>query len=81
MISDYRCFFCFVRAFEKLLEKENISNKAKSSFTHDMLSLYQKNQDKLTSPEFAREIHILLRGYTHNNDPYKEAKRNITTSL
>ncbi|MGC1389995.1 MAG: ARMT1-like domain-containing protein [Bacteroidales bacterium] len=75
MISDYRCFFCFVRAFEKLLEKENISNKAKSFFTHDMLSLYQKNQDKLTSPEFARELHILLRGYSHNNDPYKEAKK------
>jgi hypothetical protein len=75
MISDYRCFFCFVRAFEKLLEKENISDEAKSSFTHDMLSLYQKNRDKLISPEFARELHILLRGYTHNQDPYKEAKK------
>jgi hypothetical protein len=75
MISDYRCFFCFVSAFEKLLEKENISDEAKSSFTHDMLSLYQKNRDKLISPEFARELHILLRGYTHNQDPYKEAKK------
>ena len=75
MISDHRCFFCFTRAFEKLLEKENISNEAKKSFTLDMVDLYQKNQDRLISPEFARELHILLRGYTHNHDPYKEAKK------
>jgi len=74
MISDYRCFFCFVRAFEKLLVKENISNEAKSSFTHDMITLYQKNQDKLISPEFARELHLMLQGYTHNPDPYRDAK-------
>ena len=75
MISDYRCFFCFVRAFEKLLEKENISKEAKSSFIIDMLRLYQENQDKSISPEFARDLHIMLRGYTHNHDPYKEAKK------
>ena len=37
MISDHRCFFCFTRAFEKLLEKETISNEAKNDFTRGMV--------------------------------------------
>ncbi|MFA5817847.1 MAG: ARMT1-like domain-containing protein [Bacteroidales bacterium] len=75
MVSDFRCFFCFTRAFEKLLEKENISNEAKSCFTRDMISLYQNNWDKLTAPEFSRELHSILRSYTLNPDPYKRVKK------
>jgi uncharacterized protein with ATP-grasp and redox domains len=75
MISDYRCFYCFTRAFEKLVEKENISNEAKNCFTRDMISLYQNNWDKLTAPEFSRELHGILRSYTLNPDPYKRVKK------
>lgn len=75
MISDYRCFYCFVRAFEKLVEKENISNEAKSCFTRDMISLYQNNQNVFSAPLFSRELHKILRSYTHNPDPYKEEKK------
>jgi damage-control phosphatase, subfamily I len=75
MISDYRCFFCFTRAFENLLEKENISKEAKNCFTRDMISLYQNNWDKFTSPEFARELHVILRSYTNDHDPYKKEKQ------
>lgn len=75
MISDYRCFFCFTRAFEKLLEEENISNEAKRHFTNDMINLYQNSQEKLIAPEFARELHNILRSYTLNPDPYKKAKK------
>ena len=75
MISDYRCFFCFARAFGKLLEKENISSETKASFTLDMIRLYQKNLGKNSGPQFSRDLHKILRGYTHNTDPYKEEKR------
>jgi len=75
MISDYRCFYCFARAFEKLLEKENISNEAKNSFTHDMISLYQNNSNSFSGPLFSRELYSILRGYTSNPDPYKDVKR------
>lgn len=75
MISDHRCFFCFTRAFEKLLAKENISLQEKNCFTHDMIDLYQKNWDKLYSPEFSRELHVLLKSYTHNPDPYRDEKK------
>lgn len=75
MISDYRCFYCFVRAFEKLVEKENISNEAKASFTLGMISLYQNNQNGFSAPLFSRELHKILRSYTYNPDPYKKEKK------
>jgi uncharacterized protein with ATP-grasp and redox domains len=75
MISDYRCFFCLARSFEKLLEKEAISANAKNSFTLDMINLYKTQQDKLSTPGFARELHRILKGYTKNHDPYKLEKR------
>jgi uncharacterized protein with ATP-grasp and redox domains len=75
MVSDHRCFFCFTRAFEKLVEKENISNEAKNCFTRDMISLYQNNQNVFSAPLFSRELHKILRSYTHNPDPYKEEKK------
>lgn len=75
MIHDHRCFFCFVRAFEKLVEKENISAEAKNRFVYNMVSLYHDNWNRMNAPEFAREIHNALKKETGNNDPYKSEKR------
>lgn len=75
MISDYRCFFCLVRSFEKLLEKATISLQAKNSFTLDMINLYKAHQDKISTPGFARDLHYILKGYTNNHDPYKLEKK------
>ena len=75
MISDYRCFFCLVRSFEKLLEKESISAQAKNNFTLDMANLYISRQEKVSSPEFTSELHRIFKSYTNNYDPYKTAKR------
>lgn len=75
MISDYRCFYCFARAFERLLSRDGISPEAKDSFTRDMVNLYAENWGEHNSPLFARELHVLLRNYTGNNDPYKLEKK------
>ena len=75
MISDYRCFFCSVKAFEKLIEKENISNEAKNNFTYDMIRLYQDYKVNTIAPIFSRELHSILKSYTHNPDPYRKEKR------
>lgn len=84
MISDHRCFYCFVRAFEKLLEKENISNDAKKCFTRDMIMLYLKSDSDFSAPVFSRDLHHILIGYTSNPDPYKEEKKrsnDLATSM
>lgn len=75
MISDYRCFYCFARAFEKLIEKENISIEAKNNFTLDMTELYGKHHGCFSAPAFSRELHVILKRYTGNADPYLSEKR------
>ncbi len=75
MISDYRCFFCFARAFETLLEKENLPLLDKNAFTAHMAELYVQSANRFSAPAFARELHIALKQYTNNADPYKEAKQ------
>jgi uncharacterized protein with ATP-grasp and redox domains len=75
MISDYRCFFCFARAFGKLLEKENITIEDKNCFTHDMAVLYSKEGDGFSAPVFSRKLHTILKQYTNNPHPYKDAKK------
>ncbi|MBN1107424.1 MAG: DUF89 family protein [Bacteroidales bacterium] len=75
MISDYRCFYCLVKSFGKLLEKEPVSVEAKNNFTLDMINLYRDRYDQLCTPDFARELHAILKGYTNNPDPYKTEKR------
>jgi damage-control phosphatase, subfamily I len=70
LISDHRCFFCFMRAFEKLLQKVNISNEAESCSIQDMITIYQKNWDRFLAPEVARELHGIFRSFTHNPGPH-----------
>jgi hypothetical protein len=75
MISDSRCFYCFSRAFEKLLEKEKLSIEDKNYFVRDMVGLYNKVRGKFSAPLFSRELHTILKQYTNDPDPYMEVKR------
>jgi len=75
MISDYRCFFCFARAFEKLLEDEGLTVAEKNSFTRGMTMLYSKTQENFSAPTFSRELHQILKLYSNNSDPYIEEKK------
>jgi damage-control phosphatase, subfamily I len=75
MISDYRCFFCFARAFEKLLEEEKLTVAEKNSFTRGMAMLYSKTQENFSAPCFSRELHQILKLYSNNPDPYIEVKK------
>lgn len=75
MISDYRCFFCFARAFEKLLEEEELTVAEKNSFTRGMTMLYSKSQENFSAPCFSRELHQILKLYSNNPDPYIEVKK------
>jgi uncharacterized protein with ATP-grasp and redox domains len=74
MISDYRCFICLVKSFERILDREPLPPEMKNKFTLEMISLYRDNHDKLDTPVLARDLHVLLKEYTGNPDPYKEEK-------
>jgi len=75
MLSDYRCFFCFARAFEKLLEEEKLTLAEKNCFTREMAMLYGKTQDNFSAPVYSRELHQILKRYSKNEDPYFEVKK------
>ncbi len=75
VISDYRCFFCFARAFERLIEKENLSPEEKKCFASDMFGLFNQVKRDFSIPMISRELHVLLNQYSNNPDPYQEAKK------
>ena len=75
MISDYRCFFCFARAIEKLIERENLTPAQKNTITSQMVELYHQSWHDFSAPAFSRELHKALRQHTQNPDPYKDAKQ------
>lgn len=75
MISDYRCLFCFVRAFERMLEKATLSSEVKKQFVGDMFGLFNNVKNDLSIPALSRELHLLLKQYSNNPDPYKEVKK------
>lgn len=75
VISDYRCFFCFARAFERLIEKENLTPEEKKCFASDMFGLFNKVKHDFSIPMISRELHVLLNQYSNNPDPYQEAKK------
>jgi uncharacterized protein with ATP-grasp and redox domains len=75
VISDFRCYFCFARAFERLLEKENLTPEEKKSFAGDMFGLFKKGNSGFSIPELSRELHVLLKQHSNNPDPYKHVKK------
>jgi|WetSurMetagenome_2_1015567.scaffolds.fasta_scaffold123786_3 damage-control phosphatase, subfamily I len=75
MISDYRCFFCFARTFERLLEKEGLTREEKNIFTRKMVELYDNECDNFSAPVLSRELHIILNQMTKEEDSYSEIKK------
>jgi len=75
MISDYRCFFCFARTFERLLEKEDLTREEKNTFTQKMVELYNQQCDDFSAPVLSRELHVILNKMTLKKDPYSEIKK------
>ena len=75
MKPDYRCYFCATKVFGELIERIDIPSDLKSSFTRDMAELYSSSWCDYSSPEFSRSLHLLLKKYTSNPDPYKKEKK------
>lgn len=75
MRSDYRCYFCFARLFENLIEKTNLTPEEKQCFVSQMFGLFHSEKDGFSVPYLSREVHLLFKKYSDNDDPYKWVKR------
>ncbi len=75
MGADYRCFFCFNRAFEKLMIQEQLEPAEAKYFTNEIMQLYLDKQEEFSTPQLARELHARLKKCTNNADPYEIRKK------
>ncbi|MDS1032380.1 ARMT1-like domain-containing protein [Porphyromonadaceae sp. NP-X] len=75
MRSDYRCYFCFARLFEELIEKTSLSAEEKNHFAGELFGLFNTEGNSFSVPHLSREVHILFKKYSGNGDPYKLVKR------
>ncbi|WP_111444211.1 damage-control phosphatase ARMT1 family protein [Breznakibacter xylanolyticus] len=75
MISDYRCHFCMMRAFERLLNESQLTSNDKTRFTIETAKLTAQLSDQFSAPAYARDLHALLKSYTKDPDPYQKVKK------
>lgn len=75
MRSDYRCYFCFARLFEELIEKTSLSAEEKNRFSGELFGLFNTEGNSFSVPHLSREVHLLFKKYSGNDNPYKLVKR------
>lgn len=75
MRSDYRCYFCFARLFEELIEKTSLSAEEKNHFAGELFGLFNTEGNSFSVPHLSREVHLLFKKYSGNDNPYKLVKR------
>lgn len=75
MVSDYRCFFCIARAFERLIDKEDLTKQDKELLMRRFIGGYQNMEQDFSAPLLSGEMHHALKQCTKNGDPYKAIKR------
>lgn len=77
----YKCTYCVIRSFEKLLEKHPVKEADKENITRKFLE-YIANVDYNTSaPRASRDLHAMIRKALNDNDPYKQEKVKINDYL
>lgn len=75
IFSDYRCYFCFAKAFELLLKKSELEPDAKKQFASEMFGLFNHGKTGFSIPKMSRELHVLLKQHSNDPDPYQEQKK------
>ena len=54
--SDYRCYFCFTRAYERLLAKENAAPAKKQLFVEKMNAAFLEMKHNFYAPKYSRVL-------------------------
>ncbi|HCC86466.1 MAG TPA: hypothetical protein DEQ06_07800 [Porphyromonadaceae bacterium] len=72
--ADYRCYFCFARTFERLIEKLSLSAIEKKKLAAEMFALFQSGDDGFSVPVLSRELYKLYSERSGIADPYKKIK-------
>lgn len=71
---DYRCYFCQIKAFEKLLIKYDIDKNVKEICFHEFINFIPTISPNAKAPEVMRETINIIKKHFSVTDPYKEEK-------
>ena len=78
---NYRCHFCQIRSFEKLLADHNIEEEKIDAVVQEFLSYLGSIPKETIAPEVARETNVMIRKVLNNSDPYKKVKHTTNEYL
>ncbi|MDD2513054.1 MAG: ARMT1-like domain-containing protein [Proteiniphilum sp.] len=74
MEADYRCYFCFARTFERLMEKHTLTAAEKKELAAEMFSHFHNGASGFSVPALSRELYRLFREKSGVVDPYERIK-------
>ncbi|WP_320168034.1 ARMT1-like domain-containing protein [Mangrovibacterium marinum] len=74
MAFDYRCFYCFCRACDRLISQMQLTEQQANTLTAELIEIYASEKDRFSTPQFARELHARIKQITGQLDPYSEIK-------
>ncbi len=82
--SDYRCYFCTARAYERLLAKENASFEKKQLFVEKMNTTFLDMKDDFHAPHYSRILRNHYQNLFGEKDLYlseKQISNNVALDL
>ncbi|MDD2513699.1 MAG: ARMT1-like domain-containing protein [Proteiniphilum sp.] len=74
MEADYRCYFCFARTFERLIEKQTLTAAEKKALVAEMFSHFHNGASGFSVPVLSKELYRLFREKSGVADPYEQIK-------
>ncbi len=72
--ADYRCYFCFARTFERLIERHTLTSAEKKALAAEMFSHFHNGASGYSVPVLSRELYRLFRERSGVVDPYEQIK-------
>lgn len=73
--SDYRCYFCFTRAYERLLAKQNVAPETKQLFVEKMNVVFLEMKHNFYAPQYSRVLRNAFHELFGEADLYTQEKK------
>lgn len=78
---DYRCYFCQIKAFEKLLEKYETDTETKQKCLNEFLHYLPTVPPQAKAPEVMRETMRIIKTHLSVTDPYEDEKARFNSIM
>jgi len=78
---DHICYFCHSKAFEGLLERNQIPEEKRRPLIKQFFRMVSEFPDGATAPELTRDVQDMIRQVTGNPDPYTKEKIKSNAAL